>query len=223
MQVLAVVAHTDDETIGMGGTISRHSAAGDNVFCLAMTDGIGARGMVEDNAAGARDTAAQEAAEILGFDWLHNPLLPDNALDSVPLLQLIKVIETAASRINPDIIYTHSTADLNIDHTLVARAVLTAFWPQPAATWQEIRTFETASATDYGHPDVTGRFEPNLFVNIFDSWERKRRALQAYSEEMRPAPHSRSLSGLEYLACARGHQVGLAYAEAFLTIRKIAR
>ena len=41
--ILVVVAHTDDETLGLGGTIARHSLNGDNVYGIAMTDGVSAR------------------------------------------------------------------------------------------------------------------------------------------------------------------------------------
>ena len=43
LSVLILVAHSDDEAIGMGGTISKHVEAGDSVFALSMTDGIGSR------------------------------------------------------------------------------------------------------------------------------------------------------------------------------------
>lgn len=223
MKILIVVAHTDDETIGMGGTIARHVRKGDDVFCLAMTDGVAARGLISNKQTKIRQLAADTASDLLGFQWLENPLLPDNALDSLPLLQLVKLIEQAAESVSPHLIYTHSAADLNIDHATVSRAVLTAFRPQPTAMWQEIRCFETASATDYGHSAVTGIFDPNMFINIENTWSAKVTALEAYSEEMRPAPHSRSISGIESLARLRGHQVGVEYAEAFQIIRKIER
>jgi len=42
--VLVVVAHTDDETLGCGGTVARHVRNGDKVYGVSMTDGVGARG-----------------------------------------------------------------------------------------------------------------------------------------------------------------------------------
>ena len=41
--VLICIAHRDDETIGCGGTISKHVANGDKVYCLSMTDGVSSR------------------------------------------------------------------------------------------------------------------------------------------------------------------------------------
>lgn len=220
--ILIVVAHTDDETIGMGGTIARHVQCGHTVYALSMTDGVGARG-VAASSEGQRKSAAQKAAEILGFAWLEAGDFPDNAMDSIPLLNVVKVVEAAKRRVNPSIIYTHSSADLNVDHQIVCRATLTAFRPQPSESWEEIRCFEVASATDYGHHDVTDAFHPNLHVEISDYWKVKLAALKAYDSEMRIAPHSRSYEALENLARLRGNQVGLSYAEAFQILRKIER
>ena len=61
----------------------------------------------------------------------------------------------------------------------------------------------------------------NLYIDISDTWSYKLAALNAYSEEMRDYPHSRSLEAIENLAKLRGNQVGLKMAEAFQIIRKI--
>jgi len=41
--ILVIVAHQDDESIGMGGTISKHISESEDVFVLYMADGISAR------------------------------------------------------------------------------------------------------------------------------------------------------------------------------------
>ena len=144
-------------------------------------------------------------------------------MDSESILEIIKCVETVKTRVQPDIVYTHSGADLNIDHRVVANAVLTAFRPQPNERWVEIRTFEVASATDYGHDSITNAFSPNLFINITNEWPQKKKALAAYSAEMKEYPHPRSIDGIENLAKHRGNQVGLMMAEAFQIIRRIER
>ena len=123
LKVLVLVAHTDDETLGMGGTINKHFLKGDKIDVLSMTDGISSR---SDNCSQKclrdRFQAAKEASEILGFKWFEFGNFPDNSMDSVPLLEIIKFIEKAKNKLNPDIIYTHSAADLNIDHKIVNHA-----------------------------------------------------------------------------------------------------
>ena len=221
--VLVIVAHTDDEALGLGGTIAKHVESGDIVYGISMTDGLGARGGENKEEIKIRAQASINSGKRLGLTWIEGGSFPDNAMDTVPLLAVAKVIEKAKSLINPTIVYTHTSADLNVDHRVVSQATLIAFRPQPNEVWEEIRTFEIASATDYGHKSITNIFYPNLYVNIKNTWDKKLAALNEYKMEMRDAPHTRSFEGLENLAKNRGNQVGLYYAEAFEIIRKIER
>ena len=219
--ILIVVAHSDDETIGMGGTIKRHVNHEDNVFVISMTDGVSSRVNTSNIQISSRLEASKKASLLLGFKWEKTLNFLDNSLDTYPFLKIIKEIEDVKSKINPNIVYTHSFADLNIDHKIVSNAVLTAFRPMPNENCQEIRLFEVSSSTDYGYKNVTGKFEPNLFINIEDTWNDKLNALKFYEEEIKKYPHSRSYKGIENLAKVRGNQVGLNMAEAFEVIRKI--
>ena len=219
--ILIVVAHPDDETISMAGTIRKHVNNGDSVKIISMTDGVSARLTSKIEDASNRKKSAEKASEILGFSWeaLYN--FNDNAMDGYPLIEIIQCIEKIKKKLQPELVYTHSGADLNIDHRVVSNAVLTVFRPEPNEKCKELRLFEVASATDYGNQAVTGSFAPNLFVNISQEWPSKLRALEAYSSEMRNYPHSRSIKGIENLAKLRGNQIGYELAEAFEVLRKI--
>ncbi len=220
-KVLIIVAHSDDETIGMGGTIKKHINDGDNVFVIAMTNGISARESYTKRDILKRTESSNLASKILGFDWLERFDFKDNMLDSEPLLEIIKSIEKYKKIIQPNLVYSHCGGDLNIDHRIITNAVLTAFRPEPNVSCSEIRLFEIASATDFGNEFVTGKFSPNLFIEISDNWKYKEQALLAYKQELRDFPHTRSLEGIKNLAKLRGNQVGLNMAEAFQIIRKI--
>ena len=226
-KILVIVAHPDDETIGCGGTLARHLKKGDYVFCISLTNGIGARFKKKINKEElfVRQQASTRAQKILGFKWLKECChdFPDNSLDSVPIIKIIRVIEKAKKIVKPDIIYTHNLSDLNIDHRITAEAVLVAFRSQPNEIWQEIRLFEVPSASDYFDNALSKKFNPNLFVNIKQTWQKKLSALKAYSKEMRKYPHSRSLKGIKILAQFRGIQNGIELAEAFDVIKKIIR
>ena len=219
--VLVIVAHSDDETLGMGGTIKKYVNQGDKVFVVSMTDGVSSRKTSSDKKIKERKSSANIASECLGFSWVDSADFPDNSMDSIPLLDVIKFLEEVKEKIQPNIVYTHSVADLNVDHRVVTNATLTAFRPQPNETCSEICLFEVPSATDFGHKSITGQFSPNLFIGIADTWDAKLSALNAYSREMRPYPHSRSMESILNLAKLRGNQVGLSMAEAFQVIRKI--
>ena len=126
-------------------------------------------------------------------------------------------------KIKPNIIYTHSNSDLNVDHRKISEATLVAFRPQPTETWKEIRFFEIPSSTEYSDGLNFDDFKPNLFINIKSTLKKKIKALKAYSSELRNYPHPRSIKGIKILAQYRGIQNGLEYAEAFRVVKKIIR
>lgn len=217
--ILIVAAHADDEAIGCGGTIARHVAEGDEVHLLFMTDGVGSRDVLADEVT-ERLSAAQQAAQILNVSSVTNLSFPDNSIDSVPLLDIVKEAEVIISKISPEIIYTHHIGDLNIDHQIAHKVVMTACRPQPGFCVSSIYAFEVLSSTEWQTPGLMP-FIPNVFENITDYLSIKMQAVTAYDEEMREVPHSRSLKHIELLAQHRGHSVGVHAAEAFMLIREI--
>lgn len=217
--VLVVAAHSDDEAIGCGGTIARHVAEGDEVHLLFMTDGVGSREALDEDAK-ARLSATHHAAQILGVSTFTNLNFPDNRMDSVPLLDIVKEIEAKISKITPEVVYTHHLGDLNVDHQVTHKAVITACRPQPGFCVKEIYAFEVLSSTEWQSPSLLP-FVPNVFIDIADYLPIKMQALEAYAEEMREAPHTRSFQHLEVLAKHRGYSFGVHAAEALMLVRKL--
>ncbi len=222
-RILVIVAHPDDETIGMGGTISKLVKDGDSVDVISMTDGVSSRTKSSSFEIEERQKSAKYASEILGFRWFKQLNFPDNAMDTVALIDIVKEIELVKEELYPDVIYTHSAADLNVDHRITLEATLTAFRPQPNEKYTEIISFEIQSSSEYGHKSLFGEFSPNMFVDISDFWDFKEKALFSYKKEMRPYPHSRSIEALSFLSNHRGSQVGLERAEGFEILRKVIR
>jgi len=218
-RILVIAAHADDEVLGLGGTIARHVRDGDHVNVAFMTDGVGSR-EASSHHAHARAQASQDALDILGAHLMYSGTFPDNALDTVSLLELTKVLERLKEQAQPDVIYTHHQGDLNIDHEVTARATLTAFRPQPHETYAEIRAFEVNSSTEWS----TGApFIPDTYVDITSTKDILMRAYDAYAEEQRPDPHARSRQALATKVTKRGREVGVDAAEAFKTLRRIIR
>ena len=224
--VLVVAAHPDDEVLGCGGTILRHVEAGDQVEILIVAEGATSRQQQRDRLNAKNELnelafAAEKARSILGAAGIELLDLPDNRLDSINRLDLIKQIEEKIDRHQPKIIYVHHAGDLNIDHRRLHEAVVTACRPTPGNTTRRLLSFEVASSTEWQPPGSAPAFQPNWFVDISAQWERKRQALEAYSSEMRAWPHARSIDALEHLARWRGAQVGVNAAEAFCLLRQL--
>jgi N-acetylglucosamine malate deacetylase 1 len=216
--VLIIAAHPDDEALGCAGVIAKHIASGDKVHVIFMTNGVGSRNTSSNIDIEGRKMAAYKVANILGivsmkfFDFL------DNKMDALPLLNIVQLIESVINELQPQTIYTHHIGDLNIDHQITHKAVMTACRPQPKFCVREVYVFEVLSSTEWQISEYPP-FTPNVFVDISNYIDIKKETLEIYNDEMRQPPHSRSINNAIRLNALRGNSVGVDYAEAFELVR----
>lgn len=221
-----IAAHPDDEILGCGATIAKHVAQGDRVHVLIMAEGLTSRDNERQRARHQAELnelaqAAQRANDIIGVQSLKLLDFPDNRMDGIELLDVVKAIEAFIGEYRCERIYTHHAMDVNIDHRIVHHAVLTACRPVPGQCVRELLCFEVPSSTEWQSP-LGQTFSPNWYEDVSDFYSKKYEALQHYEMEMRSWPHSRSIKAVECLARWRGANVGCDYAEAFELVRCIA-
>ena len=224
--ILIISAHPDDEVLGCGGSMAKWSKDGYQVHVLIMAEGATSRDKSRDRNSRKQELSilaesANQAADILGVDSVELLKFPDNRMDSVDLLDVIKVIEDYVKKLQPKIVVTHHEGDLNIDHQIIHKAVITACRPQPDNSIKRILSYEVPSATEWNSPTAYIPFVPNWFEDISDTLEMKIKALKAYHSEMRKWPHARSFKAIEHLARWRGASVGFEAAEAFMLVREL--
>lgn len=226
-KVLVVAAHPDDELLGCGGTMAGHVARGDEVVVAFLAEGLTARDPRRDVEKRSEEMtrlrqAARAANGVLGVGAVEFFDFPDNRLDSVDRLDLIKVVEDLLARHQPELLYTHHAGDLNVDHRRVQEAVVTACRPiQGQCSVRTMLFFEVASSTEWQVPHSLPPFCPNWFVNIESTLESKLSALKHYDGELRPFPHPRSAQAVEALARVRGAASGYHAAEGFMLGRRL--
>ena len=225
MSVLVIAAHPDDEVLGCGGTIARLAGEGRAVCIAILGEGVTSRYAqreeADQSAKHELQNRAKEAAKLLGVADLLTYQLPDNRFDTLPLLDIVKIVEQLIDRIHPGVIYTHHGGDLNIDHSITFRAVLTATRPLPGCQVKEIYSFEVPSSTEWAFHQLQPVFRPNVFVDISATLATKIQAAQAYESERRESPHQRSAEALQAIARRWGSVAGCEAAEAFELIRII--
>lgn len=225
MSVLVVAAHPDDEILGCGGTIARLAREGHQVRIAILAEGISSRYAHREDADPGQlqhlHAQAQQAGNKVGAREVVLCKLPDNRLDTVPLLEVVKLVEELVARFRPEVIYTHHPGDLNVDHRVVHRAVLTATRPVAGQCVSEIYAFEVPSSTEWAFQRLEPSFRPNVFVDITKTLETKIDALACYDTEMRKFPHPRSAEALRAIATRWGSVVGLPAVEAFELIRSV--
>lgn len=218
--VLIIAAHPDDEVLGCGGTIAKLAAEGKQVEILILGEGAASRGGSAKEIEQLQ-THARNAANILGAANVRFASLPDNRFDTVALLDIIKQIEAVVDELKPETVFTQHGGDLNVDHQITFRAVMTAVRPMAGSPVRALYAYEVGSSTEWAFQQFAPVFRPSLFVDISGFLDKKIAAMQAYESEARPAPHPRSPEVLRAQAAVRGSAVGLAAAEAFETIWEI--
>lgn len=224
-KVLIVAAHPDDEVLGAGGVMAKHAQKGDEVFSLIIGDGITSRyeesELNKDSIRKQVETIKEHclaAGKILG---VKNTTVLGNyccRFDQRPILDITKAIEKEIARVKPSIVYTHNDFDVNNDHGIVFKAVLTATRPSPGFCVKRVLTFEVLSSTEWG---FHAEFRPNVYEDISPTIHKKIEAMRAYESEVREFPHARSFEAIKILAQKRGAEVGLNYAECFKLIRDV--
>jgi len=227
-KILVVSAHPDDEVVGMGGTLKKLSRVAE-IQVLFLADGITARkktGYVNSSVYEVSDKEskkmlkeietrkahAKNALSLLGIKKMRFLDLPDNELDTVPLLKIVKEVEKDISSSKCDTIFTHHYNDLNVDHRIAYDATLTAARPIFDSSVESIISFESISSTDWRKPY---KFDPNLYVDITTELKQKLKAARAYKNEIQNFPHPRSVKAIESLAFRWGSLSGFKAAEAF--------
>jgi len=215
MRLLIIAAHPDDEVLGCFGTVSKLIKKGYEAYTLILGEGKTSRG--ETNLNELKKEAIQ-ANKYIGIKDIFFKDFPDNQFDSVPLLEIVKSIEEIKNKIKPNVIFTHFENDLNIDHQITYKAVITATRPMEKESVKEIYSFEVLSSTEWEYPLT---FSPNTFFDISETLEDKIKAMSFYKSELREFPHPRSLEAIELNAKNWGYKVGKKAVEAFKIVRII--
>ena len=225
MKTLIIAAHPDDEVLGCGGTIAKLVAQGEEVHILILATGLTSRvgfDMAKDaDALKIHLERASRAGALLGAKNVNFGGLPDQKMDTLPLLEVTQRIEAEIESVKPQTIFTHHGGDLNMDHVITFRATLTATRPMPGSVVRSVYAYEVPSSTEWAFQKFEPKFQPNLFHDITETLPKKIEAMQIYESEAREFPHPRSPQALQAIARRWGSVVGLNAAEAFEVIWEI--
>lgn len=227
-RIMIVVAHPDDELLGLGATMNR-LIKDESVIThvVILGEGITSRSDIRDIEKWKIELQThreniKQAQENIGYHSVSIYDFPDNRFDTVALLDIIKVIETEKIKFKPEVIFTHHGGDVNIDHQRTFDAVITSCRPVESEIVQSIITFETPSGTEWRASSDPKHFIPNLFFSVSkDNLDAKIKGMECYEFEKRKYPHPRSPRALEIQAQRWGVVIGKEYAEAFQLIRTI--
>ena len=223
-KIMLVAAHPDDELLGSAGTLLLYKKKGYNIKIIFLSDGESSRNISENKKKfliKKRKSQAKKISKLCKFTEPAFAEFPDNRLDTISMLTIVKFVENEIKKFKPTIIITHNENDLNIDHKLTIKAVVTATRPSTKTFVKSIYCCETPSSTENNFSKIKVNFNPNLYFDISKFIDQKIKLLKIYKNEIKSYPHSRSLEGIKVLAKYRGTQIGVKYAEAFYILRKL--
>ena len=227
-KIMIVVAHPDDELLGLGATLHKLIAEYQvQTHVVILGEGITSRSDERDVEKWQKELAThreniKSAQQSIGYHSHSIFDFPDNRFDTVALLDIIKVIEKEKESFQPEVIFTHHGGDVNIDHQRTFEAVITACRPLAHERVKTIITFETPSGTEWRAPTDPRHFLPNVFFSISqDNLDAKIKGMESYEFERRAYPHPRSPEALKIQAQRWGVVIGTPFAEAFCLVRSI--
>ena len=237
MKVLLIVAHPYDEVLGLGGTIKKHHSEKDELKVIIMSTGINSRRSTNyeksdiyhvdkkiqvkmNKQISELRNDAKKASKCLGVNDLQFENFTDNEMDDVSLDEITTKIKNIIKRFNPDILYTHSEFDVNVDHRQIYHATMIAI---QKIRFKNIKKFFTFTIPSNFEWFSQSSFIPNYFVNIKNENSAKIRAMKMYKHEIQKFPHPRSIRALNAIAEKWGSVSGLEKAEAFHLIMQVNR
>lgn len=219
MRVLVIAPHPDDETLGCGGTLLKHLAAGDSVSWVIVTKAYEPRWPSE--VIERREQEIEQVSDAYGFAQRFRLTFPAARLDTVPLEELLHSINKIVAEVKPDWIYTVHAGDIHSDHRVVFEATMSAVKSFASSGVQRLLSYETISSTDARPPGASTVFAPNVYCDITPFIERKLEIMSLYRGEVHPYPMPRALESIRALARFRGATVAAEYAEGFMLLREL--
>lgn len=144
--ILIVVAHPDDEMLGMGGTLYRLATQGHAVKILFVTNG---------------NRRWQSVSDVL-YTQME---LPDQQLTPHDRFTITRWIENELNDGKYDVVITHCENDLNSDHQIVRQSVLVACRPDG-----NVVKHSNKPGLLLGMKHEIHGFNPNVFLPFSDTY-----------------------------------------------------
>ena len=218
MNILIIAPHRDDEIIGVGGTLLKRKAAGDRIAVCIVT---AAEGSEYSPFVKTVHSEMKAAHEFCGVDQYYGLTFRPNVLENYPRKDMNRELQDVIQKEKPDEVYIPFWGDMQKDHRVVADSAMVVMRAKYAHRPQRIYAYETLSETGINIPTEATTFIPNVFEDITDYLEAKKKAIGYFKSQIGDFPDLRSIESVEVLAKYRGSTVNTMAAEAFMLVREI--
>jgi N-acetylglucosamine malate deacetylase 2 len=218
-RLLAILAHPDDESFPIGGTLARYAEKGAVVDLLVATRGeAGIPGKSADETATLREKELRRACAVLGINPPKFLGFFDGRLDEIPEETGVMYILAALTRLKPDVVITFGPDGISghPDHVRVNRWTAIAFdqLHQESDGPQRLYYIAPSEATQQGCgiPPAPHELEgPMAYIDVGDYLINKVRAAQQHRSQNppftdEPAVEAQRLACHEVFRMARPRQ-----------------
>ena len=188
--VLAVCAHPDDESFGLGAILDTFGAQGTSVSLLCFTDGAASTLGAEGSPLGARRRRELRcAAETLELSSVQVSDHADGELCLVPIARLAAEVTEAADRVDADLLVVFDDGGItgHADHVCATRAALEAIPARPVLAWALPERVADALRAEFGTSFV-GRPDTEIDMVLAVDRLRQRRAIRCHTSQCRDNP-----------------------------------
>ena len=217
-RIVVIAPHPDDETLAVGGAISRFAKRGIQISVLVVSGHLPP--LYPKESFMQTKLEAKNAFKILGVSHYKFAEIPATYVHVQPVSEVNKIISSFINEFRPDTVFI-PFPDRHIDHRTIFDASVVACRPVGIQYPKCVLAYETLSETHWNVPGVEPYFAPEFFIDISDDFSEKKLALECYQSQIN-GNHSRSVNACEALAKFRGSQNGCEYAEAFKVVRIVA-
>ena len=228
MRILCVFAHPDDECY-CSGTLAKlveestpnemgHYEKDHTIRAIFMNDGVGIRrtesGKYEFNSVENPDERRairlkelDMSMSLIGIEDYQVFDTPNMRMDTIPQLDVNRIVEDDITAFKPDLVITHYGNDLNEDHRRTFVAVKIATRLRPDSITKGVICTDNDQSRDV--------FKPNMHVDIQNTLGIKKKCMEAYHSEYQPPPAERNEQTMEMMARYNGYKAGINNAENF--------
>lgn len=217
-KVLVVAPHPDDEILGVGATIAKHTKNGDDVEVVVVTRG--SKDVYDDEYVEEGRKQEKEACSILGVRKISYLDFESPKMDTAIYIDVVGKIAEKVEEVKPDIVYIPHYGDMHFEHKKIAEMCMVALRP---IEWKCIKIYgyEVLSETGWDVPNANNDFIPNVYEDVSGEYiEKKIDALKVFKSQMKKYPSARSIKAIRSLSEFRGAMVGVENAESFMLIRE---
>lgn len=172
--VMVFCSHSDDEVIGLGGTLAKYKREGKDIVVVIFSYGEKSHPhLMEEVVSERRQKESEDIDKVFDRETIFFGLEEGKIREETNKKDIREQIKVLVRRYKPEIIFTHSSSDPHPDHKAVNGVVTDML--KRIKYRGSIYTFEVWN--------VLNENKPVIYIDISDTFNLKKRALKKFKSQ----------------------------------------